>query len=142
VFDSPWYQQELRLHEQFGNQRAVPDVSALAAISPGWPVVMNGNLESSGGTSGSSPFVAANIALLAQRERAAGRPPLGFVNPWLYQTFANQPDAFYDVVSGTNDLQSAGCCTAAKGYDLATGIGVPNWAALDKLIAPAGCDVG
>jgi len=43
--------------------RAVPDVSALADISPGWPVVTDG-------TSGSSPLTAAATALVAGTERA------------------------------------------------------------------------
>jgi subtilase family serine protease len=138
VFDSPWYQQDLDLHQQFGNHRALPDLSALAAITPGWPVVLDGNLQSIGGTSGSSPFIAANIGLLAQRERDAGRPPLGLINPWLYQTYAAHPDAFHDVETGTNDLEGVGCCTAAKGYDLVTGLGVPDWAKLEAHVAPPG----
>ncbi len=60
------------------------------------------------------------------------------MNPWLYETFAKHPDAFYDVVTGSNDLANAGCCTAGTGYDLVTGLGVPNWTILERLIEPAG----
>jgi hypothetical protein len=39
---------------------------------------------------------------------------------------------------GENDLDEVGCCTAAPGYDTASGIGVPNWATLPgTLPAPA-----
>jgi hypothetical protein len=48
--------------------------------------------------------------------------------------YAN-PSAFRDVTSGNNLLYSAG-----KGYDLATGLGSPNWAALaSALPGTAGC---
>jgi hypothetical protein len=55
--------------------RAIPDVSALADIVPGWPEVINATLQTVGGTSGSTPFVAAATALVAASERQAGRPP-------------------------------------------------------------------
>jgi kumamolisin len=117
--------------------RSIPDVSALADITPGWPVVTDGSLQTVGGTSGSSPLTAAASALVAGTERAAGRPPLGLVNGWFYAAAA-QPGAFFDVVQGENDLDKVGCCTAGPGYDTASGIGVPNWATLPgTLPAPA-----
>ena len=43
------------------------------------------------------------------------------------------PDAFFDVVSGTNDFQYGGAkcggdylCVAGPGYDAPTGLGTPN----------------
>jgi subtilase family serine protease len=60
--------------------RAIPDVSALADIVPGWPVMMNSTLQTVGGTSGSTPLTAASTALVAGSERKAGRPPLGLAN--------------------------------------------------------------
>ncbi|HKQ43628.1 MAG TPA: S53 family peptidase [Pseudonocardia sp.] len=120
-----------------GTMRSIPDVSALADITPGWPVVTDGSLHTVGGTSGSSPLTAAATALVAGTEKAAGRPPLGLVNGWFY-TAAAQPGAFFDVVQGENDLDKVGCCTAAPGYDTASGIGVPNWAVLPTTLpAPA-----
>ena len=117
--------------------RSIPDVSALADITPGWPVVTDGSLQTVGGTSGSSPLTAAATALVAGTERAAGRPPLGLVNGWFYAAAA-QPGAFFDVVQGENDLDEVGCCTAGPGYDTASGVGVPNWATLPgTLPAPA-----
>jgi kumamolisin len=132
VFDRPWYQDGLVTDDG----RAVPDVAALAAIMPGWPVFMNGSLGSIGGTSGSTPFIAANVALLNARERAAGRPPLGFINPWLYRVYDAHPDAFHDVVEGNNDLNNVGCCSAAEGFDNVTGMGVPDWIALEQYVEP------
>jgi subtilase family serine protease len=39
------------------SHRAVPDVSALADVVPGWPDVISSKLQTVGGTSGSTPFV-------------------------------------------------------------------------------------
>ena len=50
------------------------------------------------GTSASSPTFAGIIALINDRLKAAGKPALGFLNPFLY---AN-PSAFTDVTTGHN----------------------------------------
>jgi subtilase family serine protease len=119
------------------NHRAVPDVSALADIVPGWPVVIDGTLEPVGGTSGSTPFIAAATAIVDGSERAAGRPRVGLANGWFYKA-ASQPAAFFDVVTGNNDLADVGCCSASAGYDPASGLGVPNWAALPATVPDPG----
>lgn len=119
------------------DHRAVPDVSALADIVPGWPVVINSALRTVGGTSGSTPFVAAATALVAASERNAGRPGVGLANGWFYKAAA-QPSAFFDVTKGDNDLAGVGCCQAAAGYDPATGLGVPNWATLPAALPQPG----
>jgi subtilase family serine protease len=119
------------------DHRAVPDVSALADILPGWPDVLNGTLQPVGGTSGSTPFIAAATALVDGSQRAAGRPPIGLANGWFYQADSH-PGAFYDVTTGNNDLAGVGCCQATVGYDLASGLGVPNWAVLPATLPPPG----
>jgi subtilase family serine protease len=111
------------------NHRAVPDVSALADIVPGWPDVLDGTLLPVGGTSGSTPFTAAATALVDGSQRAAGRPRIGLANGWFYHV-ASHPGAFFDITTGNNDLAGVGCCQATVGYDLASGLGVPNWAVL------------
>jgi subtilase family serine protease len=111
------------------DHRAIPDVSALADIQPGWPDVINSTLQTVGGTSGSTPFVAARTALVDGSERNAGRPRIGLANGWFYGA-ASQPSAFFDVTEGDNDLRGVGCCQSGGGYDLVRGLGVPNWAAL------------
>jgi subtilase family serine protease len=119
------------------NHRAVPDVSALADIVPGWPVVTDAALQPVGGTSGSTPLIAAATALVDASERTAGRPRIGLANGWFYQA-ASQPGAFFDITTGNNDLAGVGCCRATAGYDLASGLGVPDWAVLPAtLVKPA-----
>ena len=119
------------------NHRGVPDVSALADTVPGWPLVLNSTLQTVGGTSGSTPFTAAATALVDGSERAAGRPRIGLANGWFYQA-ATRPSAFFDVTSGSNDIEGVGCCQASAGYDLASGLGVPNWAVLPAALPQPG----
>jgi kumamolisin len=132
VFPRPWYQNAVTTSAM----RVVPDFSFLAAVSPGWPVMLNGKMGGIGGTSASSPFAASQLALLSAQERLAGRPRVGFANPWIYQLYQQHPELFYDVVSGSNDLNGVGCCTATKGFDDATGLGVPNLAGLAQHLPP------
>jgi kumamolisin len=120
------------------NHRAVPDVSALADIVPGWPVVINSTLQTVGGTSGSTPLTAAATALVDGSQRKAGRPPVGLANGWFYHAAASQKSAFFDITQGNNDLDGVGCCRATVGYDLASGLGVPNWAILPATLPPPG----
>jgi kumamolisin len=130
-----------RPHYQDGangqDHRAVPDVSALADIEPGWPVVIDSALQTVGGTSGSTPFVAAATALISASERSAGRPRIGLANGWFYAA-ASRPSAFFDVTQGDNDLAGVGCCQAGGGYDMASGLGVPNWAVLQAALRKPG----
>ncbi len=133
LIKAPWYQKGIH-----GNRgRTTPDSSALAAISPGWPVAYGDELINVGGTSGSSPFQATNIALISGFERAKGRPPVGFVNPWFYATPSRN---FHDVTDGDNQVPVLGpgfinapaCCSAYEGYDQASGLGAPLF---DRLAA-------
>ena len=66
-------------------------------------VYVNGQVQSVGGTSASSPSFAAMVSLLNEARLQAGKPQMGFLNPFLY---AN-PDAFFDVVKGTNAYVTA-----------------------------------
>jgi subtilase family serine protease len=119
------------------DHRAVPDVSALADVVPGWPDVISSALQTVGGTSGATPFVAAATALVAASERHAGRPRVGLANGWFYKA-ATRPSTFFDVTQGSNDLAGVGCCQATAGYDTASGLGVPNWATLPPTLPRPG----
>jgi len=121
-----------------GSGRATPDVSALGDIH--FQVINGGQTIPVGGTSASSPTFAAVITLLNDIRLNAGKPTLGFLNPWIYQTAASTPDAFYDVVNGNNAYP--GCCkgglggfNTAPGWDPATGVGTPNFAVLSQVVS-------
>ncbi|KAJ7186973.1 subtilisin-like protein [Mycena filopes] len=101
--------------------RGYPDV---AAHGENVQVVRRDLTISLNGTSASAPVFASIVALLNDQLIAAGKPALGFLNPWLY---AN-PGMLDDVVGGSNP----GCNTtgfeARSGWDPATGLGTPNFA--------------
>jgi subtilase family serine protease len=119
--------------------RAVPDVALLGAIRPGWPIVYGGDVFTVGGTSGGAPFLAANLAAMSAHQRARKYPSIGFANTWLYSAAQSAKSPFFDVIAGSNAVQMVGCCSATRGYDMASGLGVP---AMDRLYAtlprPAG----
>jgi kumamolisin len=122
-----------------GNRRAVPDVSAHASMFPGWPVVLAGNWELDGGTSASTPLVAAAFAVLSSDERRALRPPLGPVNGLLYTLRTAVPGTIYDVVSGSNRYyRKIAGYSARPGYDLASGLGVPQLAQIANVLPHGG----
>lgn len=101
--------------------RAYPDVSGQAT---NYVVVAGGKTYASvAGTSCSSPTVGGVIGLLNNFRIAAGKTPLGFLNPFIYEN----GNLFTDVTSGNNP----GCGTngfyATTGWDTATGFGTPNF---------------
>lgn len=79
------------------------------------------------GTSAATPAVGGVIALINDALIAAGKPTLGFLNPWLY---GGGYKAWTDILSGS----SYGCDTpgflAAAGWDAVTGYGTPNFGAI------------
>ena len=115
--------------------RGFPDVAAQATR---FAVRNQGFWSSIGGTSASSPVVAGMVALLNAARKAQGRPPLGFLNPWLY----NNTAAFKDIVNGAgvgctqrSDFGGQGAAwNATAGWDPVTGLGTPLF---DKLLEAA-----
>ena len=71
-------------------------------------------------------------------------PPLGFLNPFLYQAAATNPEAFNDVVTGDNacsagtSVETVNCCdysfAAQPGWDAVTGLGSPNFGILANMV--------
>ena len=130
--------------------REVPDVSALAAIGTrgtrGYVIYGTAGAfkgqgwQTAGGTSLATPLWAALTALADQR--AAGHR-LGLLSPSLYRIARQDPRAFTDVTTGTNDYLATygrhphhtcrsgsrrrlACSPATRGYDMATGLGSPQ----------------
>jgi tripeptidyl-peptidase-1 len=101
------------------NGRAYPDIAAQGFH---FVTTWNGTEVWLDGTSASTPAASAVISLVNDFLIASGRPPLGFLNPWLY---AGGFKAFTDITSGS----AIGCGTegfpAQKGWDAVTGWGTP-----------------
>ena len=96
-------------------QRTVADVSAVANPNTGLAVysTYDGGWIVLGGTSASSPIVAATFALTGQTGQTA---------EYLYA----HPDFLFDVTSGNNGNCGSYLCNAGPGYDGPTGLGTPN----------------
>jgi kumamolisin len=110
-----------------GRKRLVPDVSLVADPSTGAFLVLNGSVVQMGGTSWSAPVWAGFCALLNEARSKARKPFLPFLNPLLYPL--QETACFRDIKAGNNGDFSAG-----PGYDLVTGLGVPNVKELMKAL--------
>jgi tripeptidyl-peptidase-1 len=107
--------------------RGYPDVAALGGQKTSY-CVQAGSFEGVAGTSASCPVVAGIFARLNGLRLAAGKPALGFLNPFIYQN----PQAFFDVTVGKNNANQKDGFTATEGWDAATGFGTPNYDELAK----------
>ncbi|CAD6453135.1 2aceba83-2327-4523-8826-632c26887149 [Sclerotinia trifoliorum] len=108
--------------------RAFPDI---AAQGYDYITVWNGTLVHLDGTSAATPTASAILALINDALIAAGKPTLGWLNPWLYKKGYK---AFTDITSGS----SSGCGTdgfpATTGWDAASGFGTPVFPKLKNLV--------
>ncbi len=128
------------------NHRAVPDVSMLADLLPGYSIYCTATPDCNsaqnpsppwqtvGGTSAGTPLLAGGVAIIDQMLQATHHENLGLLNPLLY-LLGRSPAAgsvFSDVTSGSNDIGAyipggtgapLGCCTATAGFDEASGWG-------------------
>lgn len=94
---------------------AMSDVSGAADPSNGGlSIYYNGHFSQVGGTSESSPLIAAVYGLSGNVD--------GYPAEYLYQNTKK----LYDVTTGTNGSCGAPLCTAGKGWDGPTGLGTPN----------------
>jgi len=122
-----------------GDRRAVPDVSAAASSFPGWPVVLGGHWTVDGGTSAAAPLVAAAMAVVSSDLQRQQLPPVGPADGLFYYLARCRPSALRDVVQGNNGFfRKVPARYAKPGYDLASGLGVPQFALLAQLIPPPG----
>jgi len=117
-------------------KRVYPDVSYNADpnASP-VGVYANGYWYAVGGTSAGAPQWGAIMALIANQRALAGKATMqilvgstaGGFNGVLYQVKLDST-SFFDITVGTDNTAATACalCTASRGYDEATGLGVPN----------------
>lgn len=110
-----------------GRKRLVPDVSLAADPDTGAFLVLNGSVVQMGGTSWSAPVWAGFCALINEARSKARKPFLPFLNPLIYPLQGTA--CFRDIKAGNN-----GDFNAGPGYDLVTGLGVPNVKELMKAL--------
>lgn len=100
--------------------RGIPDV---AANGDNIAVYVGGEFGLSGGTSASTPIFSGIINRINEERIAAGKGPLGFLNPALYA----HPEILNDITNGTNAACDEGGFNAVQGWDPVTGLGTPNF---------------
>jgi tripeptidyl-peptidase I len=99
--------------------RGYPDISAQGLY---FAFVWNQTFSSISGTSASTPLAASIISLVNDDLIASGRPPLGFLNPWLYYIGYK---GFTDVTGGNTSSCGTAGFPVTKGWDPVTGFGTP-----------------
>jgi tripeptidyl-peptidase-1 len=149
-FDAPSYQADaikgyLAKTPQIGNEkyavngRGSPDV---ALLGEKFRIYANGEWKLADGTSASAPTWGGIISLLNEEclSVSGGKKTLGFVNPLLYQN----PDAFTDIIKGSNDIDYNGHPAApfggwkcTEGWDAVTGLGTPIFPKLQAVVRKA-----
>ena len=116
--------------------RLVPDVAGPADVNYGGLVILNGSQAQYGGTSWSSPTWAGFCALINQYRANAGYSALGLLGPNIYPLIGTAN--FRDITSGNNYTNNSPTKYAATaGYDMCSGIGVPNVQTLAQTLTPA-----
>jgi subtilase family serine protease len=129
-----------------GYYRQVPDVAALGDPFYGYAVFAGGQWIQVGGTSAATPVWASIAALTddsgfcsAYRSKGAFLPQTLYAAAGKYHSYiyASSPQGLDDVTFGNNDYTpsgyTGGLYPAAKGYDMATGLGSPMVSGLSGL---------
>ena len=130
-FGLPSYQANVVISTdpESNGMRQVPDVSLVGDPTTGAYLIFRGQPIAVGGTSWSSPCWAGLCALLNQARADQGRPPLTALNSLLYPLQGTQ--AFRDILFDTNN-GAFDAYVPDVGYDLVTGLGVPNFTTLSQ----------
>ncbi len=129
IYGAPAWQQGFATttNHGFATGRNFPDVAMPATEI--YLISENGQAGASGGTSAAAPLWAGFMALVNQQAAISNRPPIGFLNPAIYNLArsANYTTVFNDVVLGDNTWPGSPTnYFAVPGYDLATGLGSPK----------------
>lgn len=125
---------------QEGGMRVVPDLSAFAGPDRlgQIPTCADGacSWQSLGGTSLAASVVAGAVALGAQDPGGGDPGGLGLLAPLIAAAAASDAGMVTDVTSGDNRVFTGDCCSAAPGYDRASGWGVVDLSALVRQLTP------
>ncbi|KAH9162436.1 subtilisin-like protein [Lactarius sanguifluus] len=138
-FKHPDYQDEAvtTFFENIGNRyqglynasgRGLPDIAAQAYRIG---IIFRDEYKVVEGTSCATPIVAGIISLLNDYRISQGRPPLGFLNPWLYGIARA---GLNDITSGSNPGCNTNGFPAVVGWDPVTGLGSLDFEHLQHLL--------
>jgi kumamolisin len=139
VFQRPVWQSSIDIPSVNPNGiagRIIPDVSANAAGSTGYFVIVQGQQQISGGTGAATALWAALLARLIKANM-----PVGYITPVFYQTVKGSDRKTIgamgcdDITEGNNNTAAAGGYSAHSGYDAVTGWGSPKGTALAEALS-------
>ncbi|MBW7972916.1 S53 family peptidase [Bradyrhizobium sp. BR 10289] len=137
VFPRPAYQAHAHVPKSPAHSagRGVPDVAGDADPATGYQIFLNGVGTTIGGTSAVAPLMAGLIARINEATTKKFGKTVGFINPLIYASHAQ--GVFRDITVGNNDITGSlhGMYKAGPGWDACSGLGVPNGAALQNLLA-------
>jgi subtilase family serine protease len=107
------------------NARGIPDISAPMNV---YAYYFNGLVSGAGGTSLAAPMIA---SILARYQQLTGvqRSSVEY-----NKIFYANPNAFYDIIVGTNNTEITSGYAGTVGWDPVTGLGPPIGADLYKII--------
>lgn len=144
-FPRPSYQDDA-VAKFFATNKSLPDPRYYNKNGAGYPDIAAQSemfvivfdripLPGVGGTSCATPTSSGVFSQLNDLRLQAGKPPLGFLNPLIYNTAPNHPNSFNDAIHGAN----AGCnnffgFSAVPGWDPVTGWGSPNFRILSEIV--------
>lgn len=132
LFVRPGFQSGLAPSGAGGSGRLVPDIATDGDPATGIVTINRGAMVLTGGTSLSSPLAAAQLADLVAARAPGGFAPTGVGD--LHGLLYANPAALTDVVRIQDGATTPADQPTTTGYDLATGLGTPNWAALAVLL--------
>jgi len=137
MFVEPKYQANVHVPKSPAHRsgRGVPDVAGDADPATGYQIFLNGVMTTIGGTSAVAPLMAGLIARINEATTKKFGKTVGFINPLIYASHAQ--GVFRDITDGNNDITGSlhGMYKAGPGWDACSGLGVPNGAALQNLLA-------
>ncbi len=121
--------------------RGYPDLSALGHHLPSIIGTRNVLVD---GTSASAPIIAGMFALINNERLLNGQAPMGFLNPFIYQSASTNAASITDITVGYNRCPARRdastnpvCCNygfkASMGWDPLTGLGSPNFPIMKQL---------
>ena len=115
--------------------RGYPDISAQ---SVDFTIIEGGIPLGVSGTSCATPTASGIFALLNDLRLQNNMSPLGFLNPFLYETAAKNSSLLNDITSGINVGCGGEAFPAVKGWDAVTGWGTPNYQVLARYVIQTG----
>jgi tripeptidyl-peptidase-1 len=109
---APWQENVVDYYLRAANSENYPPAGYFNSLGRGYPdvatygsnyfIYLNGQITRESGTSASAPVFAAMVTLWNDIRLAYGKPPMGFIAPFLYYIYEKNPDAFHDIVTGNN----------------------------------------